>query len=63
MFEVGQVVTSLVDKPGEGVRLGDVGTVVFRFTSPREAYEVEFLDEEGYTKAVTTLEAEDISTE
>lgn len=30
------------------IRAGDIGTVVMVFTVPTEAYEVEFLDENGY---------------
>ena len=35
----------------KGVNKGDIGTIVIVFDKPREAYEVEFLDEDGHTKA------------
>ena len=44
----------------ERVKKGDVGVVVMLFTMPNEAYEVEFLDENGYTKAVCTLQPDDL---
>ena len=34
----------------EGVRKGEVGTVLLSFENPVEAYEVEFLDETGRQK-------------
>lgn len=37
------------------VKKGEVGVVIMVFEKPREAYEVEVLDEEGYTKAQCTL--------
>jgi hypothetical protein len=49
-----------VDIPEFEVRAGDICAVVEVFTKPREAYEVEFLDAEGYTKAVLTLEADQL---
>jgi uncharacterized protein DUF4926 len=42
--------------PGEGLKAGDVGTVVHVYDKGR-AYEVEFLTLDGETVAVTTLEA------
>ena len=39
----------------EGVRKGEVGTVLLSFENPVEAYEVEFLDETGRQKAQCTL--------
>ena len=35
----------------KGINKGDIGTIVIVFDKPREAYEVEFLDEYGHTKA------------
>ena len=48
------VVALLVDKPGERLVTGQVGTVV-ELLSPN-VYEVEFLDSKGHTIAVTELE-------
>lgn len=44
------------DLEGEGLRAGDVGTVV-HVHAGRKAYEVEFVSLSGYTEAVVTLEA------
>ncbi len=48
------VVALLVDKPGERLVTGQVGTVV-ELLSPN-VYEVEFLDSKGHTIVVTELE-------
>ena len=50
------LVKSLKDVPDKGIRKGDLGTVVHCYTEPREGYEVEFLDKDGYTKDVLTYE-------
>ena len=47
------VVALLVDKPDEGLVVGQVGTVV-EVLAP-DAYEIEFLDSQGKTIAVTEL--------
>ena len=44
----------------EGVRKGEVGTVLLSFENPVEAYEVEFLDETGRQKTQCTLFPEDL---
>lgn len=38
-----------------GLPAGKSGTIVEVYGAPREAYEVEFLDEDGYTLAVFPL--------
>ena len=43
------------DVPAEGLKAGDVGTVVHVY-SDGKAYEVEFISLEGKTLAVVTLE-------
>jgi hypothetical protein len=45
--------------PGEGLKAGDVGTVVHVYDHGR-AFEVEFLTLDGETVAVTTLEADQV---
>ncbi len=50
------LVKSLKDVPDKGIKAGDIGTIVHCYTDPREGYEVEFLDKEGYTKDVLTYE-------
>ncbi len=47
------------DLPGEGLRAGDVGTVV-HIHEGAAAYEVEFMTFAGKTIAVTTVEAFDL---
>lgn len=37
------------------VKKGDIGAIIMVFNEPNEAYEVEFLDSEGYHKAQCTL--------
>jgi hypothetical protein len=48
-----------VDLPGEGLKAGDVGTLVERHTIPgkEEGYSVEFFNMTGETVAVVTLPA------
>jgi hypothetical protein len=48
------VVTLAVDLPEDGLRAGDVGTVVYLFQTPTTAYEVEFVDPDGSTRAMVT---------
>ncbi len=50
------LVKSLKDVPDKDIKVGDIGTIVYCYTEPREGYEVEFLDKEGYTKDVLTYE-------
>ena len=44
----------------EGVKKGEIGAVLMVFEEPREAYEVEILDEEGNPKAQRTLLPDDL---
>ena len=39
----------------EGVKKGEIGAILMVFEEPREAYEVEILDEEGNPKIQFTL--------
>jgi hypothetical protein len=50
------VVALLVDAPDHGLSAGDTGTVIHCYKNA-EAYEVEFLDASGRTRAIATLEA------
>jgi hypothetical protein len=45
--------------PKEGLEEGDVGTIVHIYKDG-QAYEVEFIALDGHTRAVATVEAEDI---
>lgn len=42
------------DRPRDGLIKGQRGTVVEVYEHPRRAYEVEFVDGEGYTVALIT---------
>jgi catabolite regulation protein CreA len=52
------VVALLVDKPEEGLVVGQVGTVV-EVLAP-DVYEVEFLDSKGETIALTELKRSEV---
>jgi hypothetical protein len=52
------VVALLEDKPAEGLVAGQVGTVVEVFAP--DAFEVEFLDVNGKTVALTELKREEL---
>ncbi|HEY3245899.1 MAG TPA: DUF4926 domain-containing protein [Phycisphaerae bacterium] len=58
-FELFQDVILIADVPEQGLRAGDVGTVVERHTAPglEEGYSVEFFDMTGRTVAVVTVPA------
>lgn len=45
---------------GEAVKKGEIGAVLMVFEEPQEAYEVEFLDDEGNPKAQYTLRPDDL---
>lgn len=47
------------DLPAEGLKAGDVGTVVHRYHDGL-AYEVEFVTLDGKTAAVVTIEADHV---
>jgi hypothetical protein len=59
-FNEYDTVILLKDYPIEGLRKGDIGAVVMIHTKPNEAYEVEFVDEGGITKALLALRPEEI---
>ena len=44
----------------EFVKKGDIGIIIMAFTTPDEAYEVEFLDDDGNTKSICTLKPDDL---
>lgn len=45
--------------PSEGLEAGDVGTIVHLYRDG-EAYEVEFVALDGHTRAVATVEADQV---
>ena len=54
-FFENDVVRVKADHPSEGVKAGDLGAVICVFDSPSEAYDIEFVDENGRTRATLTL--------
>ena len=51
-FDELECVKTLKDFPEHGITKGEIGVVVIAFTNPNEAYEVEFSDVSGRTKAM-----------
>ena len=49
-YEVYETVKVLEDEPNEGIKKWDIGTIIMIYDTPNEAYEVEFVDEEGRVK-------------
>ncbi|MCA1032524.1 DUF4926 domain-containing protein [Bacillus timonensis] len=49
-FEENETVIILEDSPNEGIKKGDIGTIIMVYETPNKAYEVEFVDEEGSVK-------------
>jgi Domain of unknown function (DUF4926) len=58
---VGQAVYLREPLPDCGLERGAIGAVVMVFTRPRLAYEVEFVGTAGETRALATLQPEQIS--
>lgn len=54
MLKEHDVVAATQDMPDEGLGVGDVGAVVHCYPDA-DAFEVEFVDEHGHTKCVTTI--------
>ena len=46
--------------PEDGIKMGDIGKIVMAFSTPNEAYEVEFVNNDGSTKAMLALGPEDL---
>jgi hypothetical protein len=44
----------------EWIKKGEIGAVLMTFNQPNEAYEVEFVDEDGYPKAQRTFLPEEL---
>jgi len=59
-FEEHQVVKTLIDFSENGINVGEIGTVVVCFTVPNEAYEVEFVNNDGSTRAMFAILPEHI---
>jgi hypothetical protein len=56
-----EAVKILRDFPDEGIKTGDVGTIVVAFSTPNEAYEVEFINSDGTTKAMFAILPKDLA--
>ena len=54
------VVKTLIDFPNEKIKKEEIGTVVMPYSEPHEAYEVEFVNDDGTTKAIFTILPEHI---
>ena len=59
MFREHERIVLKSDVPGEGLRAGDVGTVVHVYRDG-QAYEIEFVKLDGRTAAVVTLNADSV---
>lgn len=57
-FELLETVVLSRDVPEHGLQRGDLGTIVERYETG--GFEVEFLTADGRTRAVLTLEPEDV---
>jgi hypothetical protein len=54
-IELLETIVTTVNFPEHHVLAGDLGTVVEVYTTPDLAYEVEFVNPDGYTRALLTL--------
>ncbi|MCL1853868.1 MAG: DUF4926 domain-containing protein [Peptococcaceae bacterium] len=59
-FKELETVKTLKDFPDEGITRGDIGTIVMAFTIPNEAYEVEFVNSDGTTRAMFAIIPDDL---
>jgi hypothetical protein len=55
-----ETVIATANFPGHSVLAGDLGTVVEIYSDPRLAYEVEFVNPDGSTRALLTLAPDQI---
>jgi hypothetical protein len=53
-------VIAAVNLPDHEVLAGDLGTIVEIYTTPTHAYEVEFVNPDGTTRALLTLAPEQV---
>ena len=60
MFSENDAVMVTTDNTSAGITAGEIGTIVCVFKVPNEAYEVEFLDEDGTPRAQLTLLPEEL---
>ena len=62
-LDVNDLVRLAVNRPDDGLRAGDLGVVVAVFDQPDRAYEVEFVDDEGGTRAMLALKPDELRPE
>ncbi len=55
-YDLLETVIATVDIPAEQVLSGDLGAIVEIYTTPQLAYEVEFVNPDGSTRALLTLD-------
>ena len=60
-FELLQVVYAREARPDLGVQKGDPGTIVEVFDQPHRAYYVEFVDDDGTTRAEGAFTASELT--
>ncbi|OCA97843.1 DUF4926 domain-containing protein [Clostridium beijerinckii] len=54
-FSEYDTVILITDYKNEGLKKGDIGAILMVYTEPNEAYEVEFVDDDGEVKAQIVL--------
>ena len=59
-FKELDVVRTIKPFLNENINEGEIGTIVMVYTEPNEAYEVEFVNDDGSTKAMFAILPEDI---
>ncbi|SHH85570.1 DUF4926 domain-containing protein [Clostridium intestinale] len=59
-FDLNDTVMVLKNYLNEGILKGELGAIVEVYTKPHEAYEVEFVDEDGKVKAILVLGKDDM---
>ena len=62
MHSLFEVVRLKRDRRAHGLRAGDTGTIVLIHRGTVEAYEVEFVDEDGSTRALLPLRPDEFET-
>ena len=60
MFAILDTVILTVNVPDHHVLAGDIGTVVAIYNTPQLAYDIEFVNPDGTTRALLTLSAEQV---
>ena len=61
-LELLETVIVTVNLPDHLVLAGDLGTIIEVYTSPKLAYEVEFVNPDGSTRALLTLSSGQVRT-